>query len=52
MPSHRNNFETFMLKMQHYQVMTDLKKMTQEISEALYKFKELTKKKSILLVND
>ncbi|NP_001029274.1 uncharacterized protein LOC545047 [Mus musculus] len=38
----RINFETFMLTMQHDQVMTDLKRMTQEISEALSKYKELT----------
>ena len=43
MPSHRINFETFMLEMQHDQVMTYLKRMTQDISEALYKYKELTK---------
>ena len=43
MPSHRINFETFMLEMQHDQVMTDLKRMPQDISEALYKYKELTK---------
>jgi hypothetical protein len=42
MSSHRINFETFMLTMQHDQVMTDLKRMTQEISEALSKYKELT----------
>ncbi|EDL33987.1 mCG1045536, partial [Mus musculus] len=35
--------KTFMLKMQHYQVMTDLKRMPQDISEALFKCKELTK---------
>ena len=43
MPSHRINFETFMLEMQHDQVMTDLKRMPQDISEALYKYKELIK---------
>ncbi|GAB1298791.1 Predicted gene 17174 [Apodemus speciosus] len=39
----RNNFEKFMLTMQYHQMMTDLKKMPQEISEALCKSKELTK---------
>jgi hypothetical protein len=43
MPSHRIKIRTFMLKMQHGQVMTDLKRMPQDISEALYKCKELTK---------
>ena len=43
MPSHRINFETFMLEMQHDQVMTDLKRMPQDISEALSKCKQLTK---------
>ncbi|GAB1298820.1 Predicted gene 6401 [Apodemus speciosus] len=43
MPSHRNNFEKFMLTMQYHQMMTDLKKMPQEISEALSKSTELTK---------
>uniref|UniRef100_E9Q528 Predicted gene 17175 n=1 Tax=Mus musculus TaxID=10090 RepID=E9Q528_MOUSE len=39
----RINFETFMLEMQHDQVMTDLKRMPQDISEALSKCKQLTK---------
>ena len=43
MPSHRIKIRTFMLKMQHDQVMTYLKSMPQDISEALYKYKELTK---------
>ena len=43
MPSHRINYETFMLEMQHDQVMTDLKRMPQDISEALSKCKQLTK---------
>ena len=43
MPSHRIKIRTFMLKMQHDQVMTDLKRIPQDISEALYKCKELTK---------
>ena len=43
MPSHRIKIRTFMLKMQHDQVMTDLKRMPQDISEALSKYKELTK---------
>ena len=43
LPSHRNSFETFMLKMQYHQMMTDLKKMPQELSGALSKCKELTK---------
>ena len=42
-PSHRINFETFIIKMQHDQVMTDLNRVPQDISEALYKYKELTK---------
>ncbi|XP_021045234.1 disks large homolog 5-like [Mus pahari] len=41
--NNRINFETFMLEMQHDQVMTDLKRMPQDISEALDKCKELTK---------
>ena len=44
MSSHRNNFEKFMLTMQYHQMMTDLKKMPQEINEALSKSQELTKK--------
>ena len=43
MPSHRIKIRTFMLKMQHDQVMTNLKRMPQDISETLYKYKELTK---------
>ena len=43
MPSHRIKIRTFMLKMQHDQVMTDLKRMPQDISEALSKCKQLTK---------
>ena len=43
MPSHRIKIKTFMLKMQHDQVMTDLKRMPQDISEALSKCKQLTK---------
>eukprot|EP00072_Mus_musculus_P062252 XP_011243563.1 PREDICTED: disks large homolog 5-like [Mus musculus] len=39
----RINFETFMLEMQHDQVMTNLKRMPQDISEALSKCKQLTK---------
>ncbi|XP_076784443.1 uncharacterized protein LOC143441240 [Arvicanthis niloticus] len=35
------NFETMMLEMQHEQVMTDLKKIPQQICEALYKCQEL-----------
>ena len=46
-PSHRINFETFIIKMQHDQVMTDLKRMPQDISEALYKCKELTKENQL-----
>ncbi|XP_052046259.1 uncharacterized protein LOC127690775 [Apodemus sylvaticus] len=42
-PSHRKNFETFMLNMQYQQKMTDLKKMPQELSVALSKYKELSK---------
>ena len=42
-PSHRINFETFMLEMQNNQMMTDLKRIPQDISEALYKYKELSK---------
>ncbi|EDL20679.1 mCG1048396 [Mus musculus] len=41
--NNRIKIRTFMLKMQHDQVMTDLKRMPQDISEALYKYKELTK---------
>lgn len=43
MPSHRIDFENFMIKTQHDQVMTDLNIVFQDISEALYKCKELTK---------
>ena len=43
MPSHKNNFETYMLTEQHHQMITNLKKMPQEISEALFKFKQLPK---------
>ena len=43
MPSHRIKIRTFMLKMQHDRVMTYLKPYPQDISEALYKYKELTK---------
>lgn len=43
MSSHRINFENTMLEMQHEQVMTDLKKIPQEISEALDRCKELAK---------
>ncbi|GAB1298819.1 Predicted gene 8005 [Apodemus speciosus] len=41
--SDRNNFETFMLKMQYHEMMTNLKKMPQELSGALSKCKELSK---------
>lgn len=47
MPSHRTNFENMMLEMQHDQVMSDLKKIPQEISEALYKCKELSKENQL-----
>ena len=43
MPSHKIKIRTFMLKMQDDQVMTDLKRIPQDISEALYKYKELSK---------
>ena len=43
MPSHRIKIRTFMLKMQHDQVMADLKRTPQNISETLYKYKELIK---------
>lgn len=43
MPSHRINFETFVLEMEHSQVMKEVKRMPQDISEALYMCKELTK---------
>ena len=43
MPSHRIKIRTLMPKMQHDQVMTDLKRMPQDISEALSKCKQLTK---------
>jgi hypothetical protein len=42
MPSYWIKFETFMLEMQHHLVMTDHKKMRQEICEVLYKCKETT----------
>ena len=47
MSSHRTNFETFMLEMQHNQMMTDLKRMSQDISEALYKCQHLTKENQL-----
>ena len=34
MPSHRINFEAFMLEMQHQQVIANLQKISQDISEA------------------
>ena len=43
LPSQRNNFESFMLNMQYHEMMTDLKKMPQELSVALSKCKELSK---------
>uniref|UniRef100_L7N292 Predicted gene 3573 n=1 Tax=Mus musculus TaxID=10090 RepID=L7N292_MOUSE len=43
----RTNFETFMLEMQHNQMMTDLKRMSQDISEALYKCQHLTKENQL-----
>ncbi|XP_052046519.1 uncharacterized protein LOC127690991 [Apodemus sylvaticus] len=39
----RNNFESFMLNMQYTEMMTNLKKMPQELSVALSKCKELSK---------
>ncbi|XP_021038089.1 uncharacterized protein LOC110309690 [Mus caroli] len=41
--NNRIKIRTFMLKKQHDQVMTDLKRMHQDISDALYKCKKLTK---------
>ncbi|XP_028617698.1 disks large homolog 5-like, partial [Grammomys surdaster] len=52
MPSHRTNFENMMLEMQHDQVMTDLKKIPQEISEALYKCKELSKENQLYCIRN
>ncbi|XP_034952848.1 uncharacterized protein LOC100042130 isoform X1 [Mus musculus] len=43
----RTNFETFMLEMQNNQMMTDLKRMSQDISEALYKCQHLTKENQL-----
>lgn len=42
MSYHRINFEFKMLMMQRQQVVTDLKKMPQQISKALNKSKQLT----------
>eukprot|EP00072_Mus_musculus_P045331 XP_006519870.1 PREDICTED: uncharacterized protein LOC102639037 isoform X1 [Mus musculus] len=43
----RTNFETFMLEMQNNQMMTDLKRMSQDISEALYKCQHLTEENQL-----
>ncbi|XP_028642878.1 uncharacterized protein LOC114638539 [Grammomys surdaster] len=48
----RINFETMMLEMQHDQVMTDLKKIPQEISEAMDKCKELTKENQCYCISN
>ncbi|XP_052046262.1 uncharacterized protein LOC127690788 [Apodemus sylvaticus] len=50
--NYRNNFEKFMLTMQYHQMMTDLKKMPQEISEALSKSQELTKENHLYWINN
>ncbi|XP_032773135.1 uncharacterized protein LOC116913103 [Rattus rattus] len=38
----RNNFESEMLMMQHEEVMTDMKKMSEQVNRALVKCKHLT----------
>ncbi|XP_028643294.1 uncharacterized protein LOC114638883, partial [Grammomys surdaster] len=50
--NNRTNFENMMLEMQHDQVMTDLKKIPQKISEALYKCKELTKENQLYCIRN
>ncbi|XP_028639015.1 disks large homolog 5-like [Grammomys surdaster] len=50
--NNRTNFENMMLEMQHDQVMTDLKKIPQEISEALYKCKELSKENQLYCIRN
>jgi len=42
MPYHRNNFESEMLTMQHQEVMTDMKKMSEQVNRALVKCTHLT----------
>lgn len=42
MPYHRNNFESEMLMMQHEEVMTDMKKMREQVNRALVKCTHLT----------
>uniref|UniRef100_UPI00402BE4F5 disks large homolog 5-like n=1 Tax=Arvicanthis niloticus TaxID=61156 RepID=UPI00402BE4F5 len=48
--NNRFNFDTMMLEMQHDQVMTDLKHIPQQISEALYKCQELTKNNQLYCI--
>ncbi|XP_028630179.1 uncharacterized protein LOC114626830 [Grammomys surdaster] len=48
----RINFEDMMLEMEHDQVMTNLKKIPQEISEALYKCKELTQENQLYCIRN
>ena len=41
-PCHRNKFESEMLMMQHEEVMTDMKKMSEQVNRALVKCTHLT----------
>uniref|UniRef100_UPI0014862EDA disks large homolog 5-like n=1 Tax=Arvicanthis niloticus TaxID=61156 RepID=UPI0014862EDA len=48
----RFNFETMMLEMQHDQVMSKLKNIPQQISEAFYKCQELTKNNQLYSIRN
>ncbi|XP_076784324.1 uncharacterized protein LOC117702796 [Arvicanthis niloticus] len=48
----RFNFETTMLEMQHDQVMSELKNIPQQISEALYMCQELTKNNQLYSIRN
>uniref|UniRef100_UPI00148700C8 disks large homolog 5-like n=1 Tax=Arvicanthis niloticus TaxID=61156 RepID=UPI00148700C8 len=48
----RFNFETMMLEMQHDQVMSELKNIPQQISEALYMCQELTKNNQLYSIRN
>ncbi|XP_076784325.1 disks large homolog 5-like [Arvicanthis niloticus] len=50
--NNRFNFETNMLEMQHDQVMSKLKNIPQQISEALYKCQELTKNNQLYSIRN
>uniref|UniRef100_UPI0014864C11 uncharacterized protein LOC117702789 n=1 Tax=Arvicanthis niloticus TaxID=61156 RepID=UPI0014864C11 len=50
--NNRFNFETMMLEIQHDQVMSELKNIPQQISEALYKCQELTKNNQLYSIRN